>query len=486
MPLMHFIPALLRIVSHPKSPLDPAPSSSLPSLHTLLQPLLLTPRSSSEKYQSHICQILADDGGAGDAEETMMWYALRYEKMDDERSAKLSDDQAPDADEEKWRHTWLGGMERREVQIQILLHLLLLSQSGPSQPGEVEPVRAEIPVQLMLSPSKRKRKQRDPSLRPLPLEEGLEFFMDKLSMWQLMASLEEEDAKRHVYGKGKQRAVDDRDWIQVFCEDIVEPLFKDKQPDLCALLHTKVFQASAFSDDADSFTFSPSPPSSPRLKPAATASSQSSHGRNPPPQVKTSDRLRSRSLSVSLEQERSRSRSASVDAAGLRKRMFAREVSMSTVFKGKNKDSKTKASTARTRVGRAPQEKPAPVVKEKRKGRESAFGMTLVAATPTKPRVKSQSQREAALAQPAFLQQRDRARALRLKPLAEGPVEGDGSNDQWMLPSSPDVLLMGPDGDDDTSVLGKSAKGRRDGAGSRRMGSLLVTSTPTKKARIGI
>lgn len=41
-------------------------------------------------------------------------------------------------------------------------------------------------------------------------------------MWQLMATLDEQDAERKR-AKGKQKAADERDWMQVFCEDVVEP-----------------------------------------------------------------------------------------------------------------------------------------------------------------------------------------------------------------------------------------------------------------------
>lgn len=65
------------------------------------------------------------------------------------------------------------------------------------------------------------------------LEERVEFFMDKLCMLQLMSSLENVDRDT---GTGNGRAnesqsmtlsrqnKDDRDWSQLFCEDVVEPL----------------------------------------------------------------------------------------------------------------------------------------------------------------------------------------------------------------------------------------------------------------------
>lgn len=86
-----------------------------------------------------------------------------------------------------------------------------------------EEPRPELPAHL--SPSKKRRRPRKEATPPLPtlaLEEYLELFMDKLSMWQLMATLDEQDAERKR-AKGKQKAVDERDWMQMFCEHIVEP-----------------------------------------------------------------------------------------------------------------------------------------------------------------------------------------------------------------------------------------------------------------------
>ena len=71
-PLDNFINSLLRIRS-------PTPSSSktesLPHpLHTLLTPLLLPPHYASTKYRDELRQILVDGGGAGEQEESMMWF----------------------------------------------------------------------------------------------------------------------------------------------------------------------------------------------------------------------------------------------------------------------------------------------------------------------------------------------------------------------------------------------------------------------------
>ncbi len=94
---------------------------------------------------------------------------------------------------------------RYRVQIQILLYLLKLSLHGPSPP-------------VTESPSKKKKRRRSTWKNPVEeesWEDRLEAFMDKLSMWQLVNKLDDvaSDAS-----KGR------RDWMQIFCEDVVEPL----------------------------------------------------------------------------------------------------------------------------------------------------------------------------------------------------------------------------------------------------------------------
>lgn len=80
-------------------------------MHAFLDPLILTPRGSSDKYHLELAQILADGGGAGEIEECMMWYAWNYEKTGDEDKSKGVAAEHPD---EKWRTEWLERMERRE------------------------------------------------------------------------------------------------------------------------------------------------------------------------------------------------------------------------------------------------------------------------------------------------------------------------------------------------------------------------------------
>lgn len=112
MSLRYFVPSLLRINSSPSS--SPGSTSCTPGhpLHELLRPLLLTPRIAAQKYHSHISQTVDDDGGAGDIEEHMMWFAYKNEKVEEDDQINASDG---DFDAEyKWKQQWLERMERRE------------------------------------------------------------------------------------------------------------------------------------------------------------------------------------------------------------------------------------------------------------------------------------------------------------------------------------------------------------------------------------
>lgn len=88
------------------------------------------------------------------------------------------------------------------VKLQILLHLLKLSLPGPSPPSESPP------------PPPKKRKRQQPEA-VLTTTDCLELLVDKLSTWQLVG---DSNALQGNTAKGD----DERDWVQVFCEDLVE------------------------------------------------------------------------------------------------------------------------------------------------------------------------------------------------------------------------------------------------------------------------
>ncbi len=152
-----------------------------------------------------------------------MWYVLNYDKFD---HITESDDEGRASD--SWRKKWLTRMERREyvvafrctvptfildrVLVQILLYMLKLSL--PAQP------------QLETSPRKRKRKGRTDTDEPansLTPEDILESFMDKLSAWQHVQNLEPVASTK-----------DDLDWMQTFCQHVLEPQFVPSRP--CAVI----------------------------------------------------------------------------------------------------------------------------------------------------------------------------------------------------------------------------------------------------------
>ncbi|KAJ7147622.1 hypothetical protein C8R43DRAFT_856154, partial [Mycena crocata] len=291
MPLELLVPCLLRVQS------SAAPDLTQPHpLHALLERLLLTTRAVTNKYHVELPYILANNGGEGEEEENMMWFGVSHEKGENDEDEPWLND--------AWRSKWMERMERREVQVQILLYMLKLSLPGPSPPAEVS------------SPSKKRRKLGDP--RPPSLEDRLEAYMDKLSMWQLVTTLDE----------GLLRRKDDRDWMQVFCEDVVERRFGTTVPAQTTLLRSKIFPHSPFSDSSDSEDGRATSPDIPtkRAKGSTLAA--------PPPKKTLEEpvRSRSRSLSITLAQEREREQQRE-GSVGAKRKMLNREVSMKRAFK---------------------------------------------------------------------------------------------------------------------------------------------------------
>jgi hypothetical protein len=105
MPLQLLVPALLRAVS--KDP--PVPSAKPHPLHKLLEPLLTTTRRAAAKYHQELPQILAEGSGAGEIEETMMWFVHGYESM--QVGSETGDAERTDSSSYQW---WLERLERRE------------------------------------------------------------------------------------------------------------------------------------------------------------------------------------------------------------------------------------------------------------------------------------------------------------------------------------------------------------------------------------
>lgn len=417
MPLQLLIPSLLRASGD-----SPFGINEQHPLHALLDPLLLTPRSCTNKYHTEVPQILADEGGAGDIEEGTMWFALGYEKGDEQAEPIAGGFKDPTNDAaEPWKKKWLERMERREVQIQILLHFLVLSLPGPHPAPTTSPKKRKRATSVHGSPSKA-----GPEERSDILEARLESFMDKLSTWQLLSSLDQDqDAK----GKAKEANPDALDWMQTFCRDIVEPHFKSALPELTDLLRSKLFPDSPFSSSSRSTSpasRSPSPfswPTNPRKR---SKQDHRAGSKAPQEQRETS---RARSLSISLAEDR-------MSVVPGRKKL-SREVSMSRVFKPKPKPL-PRANEVKSKVK--------PKADKTKSSKGTGLGVTLVAATPVKNRSRYEN-----------VQQRS-------------PTLGSAAPQEAKPEEDDDELLLGGDLDDseDNWDVGES---------------VWVADTPTKKVK---
>ncbi|KAG5644438.1 hypothetical protein DXG03_008533 [Asterophora parasitica] len=417
MPLKLLVPSLLRVNSGYAEP---------HVLHTLLKPLLQTARSASRKYNTELPQILSNGGGAGEIEESMVWYALSYEKADDELWTRNTAVAGPWEDVQ-WRAKWLECMEQREYensssselltdqpfryQIQILLYFLIVSLPEPPPPLPT-PLRAAKPRKGKRNGPREATEPREEPVIERPPRECLEIFMDKLSMWQLMEGIGTVSKSFDASSRDKPL-----DWMQIFFQEIVQPQ-------------------------------SASPSSSRATSPERQAS---------PARSTTSSKVQTdlpRSLSVSLAQERSE-RERSVTAGALKKRVLNREVSMSRAFKPKarpSQDDENKAKAAETTRKLEEAAKKAPV---------KAQGVLLVEATPTKPKHSRSAS--------TFSFNGTRTQSFSLQSSLGAKDDGDDDEDEWLLPgsSSPDVLLLGRGrGVDEAQATG------------------LLADTPTKRSRL--
>ncbi|KAJ8087009.1 hypothetical protein PM082_005834 [Marasmius tenuissimus] len=454
-------------------------------LHELLDPLLHTPRTAANKYHQELPQILSDGGGAGEVEESMMWYALSYEKGDEEFEAMRNTN--PDMsvwEDEKWRINWLQRMEKREIQIQILLHLLLLSLPGPSPPPPPPPPE-------LSSVKRRKQLRKKPAPTP-STEDRLESFMDKLSTWQLMVDLSTSPSKN------KRRNEDDLDWMQSFCQNVIEPQFKSILPEQCSLARSKLFPQSPFTDEEDESETQVTPPvgaGSAETRPTKRARTISnlappksaSTSRFPSPALSTTSSHvdskqrqsskqpeprkleRSRSLSLSLaEEERERRRASSIGPS----RMLTREISMSRSFKNIAKAQQQAGSESQGTALKSGME-----VKPAKSTSSKDPGVTLVEATPAKPKeskVRALS-RAASQSQTLVPESPTKSSTGLMRMLSRtSTIEGEEGEeeDEWQLPgtSSPAPLFLpGEDGSDDELQLASQG------------GSVVATPTKTGK-----
>lgn len=121
------------------------------------------------------------------------------------------------------------------VQIQILLHFLKLALPGP-RPSDAADLSSSSSSAVRIRqrsylPGKWNRQQKPAKVPPLSTRDALEVYMDKMSTWQLMHGLERAHpdytlTTKNVSGKESSsastgKADDERDWIQIFAEDVV-------------------------------------------------------------------------------------------------------------------------------------------------------------------------------------------------------------------------------------------------------------------------
>ncbi|RXW11993.1 hypothetical protein EST38_g13862 [Candolleomyces aberdarensis] len=437
MPLHFLVPSLRRIKLSSSSEVHP--------LHGLLDDILLTVLTVTNKYRKELLQILLNGGGAGEMEEGMMWFALSHEQAD-EQEPWLN---------VQWRDQWLDRLERREVQIQILLYYLKLSL--PPAPTSSKP--------------KGKRKRSTSSERLT--EDYLEAFMDKLSMWQLLNSVQSTSMNSSSTAKKEN----ERDWMQIFCEEVVEPEFKSLLPELCILLRTKVFPHSPFSDtETEAATSRPSSPvpedtgtisqSQTRISSRAPSTAAGSRRTSPKPDARELARARSRSLSVSLAQEREQSQSQSNNggAAAGKRRAVTREISMSRVFKPKPKPATGGATSLSQQSQAVEPQSQSQSQSQQFRGRD--LGLTLVEDTPVKPREPSRSRTMSfnqtgsqTQSQRSIFPPSSKSRGNNLFGRQDSTMSAATDNDDaWQISSSPDIRMIaspvkdGNDTDEDDDV----------------------------------
>ncbi|KIY73933.1 hypothetical protein CYLTODRAFT_416588 [Cylindrobasidium torrendii FP15055 ss-10] len=390
MPIAELIPTL-KLVNAPSASNGPHP------LLALIEPLLLSGRAASDKYREELPQAVEKEGEITGTEESVMWYALSYGKKTGSHSKGGTHERTEEllADSE-WMKQWFESMERREIAIQLLLHMFV--HSLPGLPDVTSPRK------------KRKKQQEEPSLHKEFVEERILTYIDKLSTWQLVTSLDTHDKDHDI-----------QDWPQRFFTDVIEPQFKSSFADLCDEIRTRLFpqQHSLLSDDDkdENASRSSSPQPHPKKRPrrGSPTLSVASSSRTVTQDRTGLDRSRSlsRSLTLSLAEEE---RTKNMGNAAKKRAPLNREISMSRTFR------KSQPAEPIPPKPKAPSKvKPKPKDDERR---------VLVEATP----VKSQRTRE-------ILQKQNTL------PFSFGrsqTQDGQQEEEEWHLAgsTSPDVLLL--------------------------------------------
>ncbi|GJJ11489.1 hypothetical protein Clacol_005722 [Clathrus columnatus] len=231
--LPHFIKDLRRIIIPPNT--DP---------QEVFKPLLLPADAIREKYHVQLSQVLQDEGGAGEIEETMMWFAYGNERYHREA------EEGGEAQVGTARKKWLTNMEYRECKNAEQRNPLAVS-TVPSTPQKnptsytaptpqtkprslLSPRKSIFPPTESMSFKRERAKPEKTKKSHIDIEERLELLMDRLSIAQLMANLQISVHPPSQPSTSTPPQV--RDWMQVFCEDVVKPFpfSEDSDSDVAA------------------------------------------------------------------------------------------------------------------------------------------------------------------------------------------------------------------------------------------------------------
>ncbi|KAG8839801.1 hypothetical protein FRC18_003813 [Serendipita sp. 400] len=337
---------MLKPCGCPRRSAQQLPSSQSESqsdgIRDILRPLLLPLREIEKKYQERLPNLLRDPQAAMEREviepeENAIWYAWHHGRP------PVRHFPDPDnVDEEKWKKQWMVDIERREMLVQILLHFIFISAAPTSLSQESHLPRSrkrkrDTPRVSMKKKRKSNKEERSmsPSFSP---SENLDTLTDRLALWQAI----EDDSEKLLNRPGDNG----RDWMRVFWEDQVTPLFQDLSPDLVKQFGDKLIP-SVIQDSSSEVEEIVKPDPKPKKSRAKTTKkstlteadlmdSKTLNARR----RGTKNDPRSRSVSVEPNDRRSRSRSVSLAAEEIKaiggkrggiagnSKLFASEVDM--------------------------------------------------------------------------------------------------------------------------------------------------------------
>ncbi|KAG8680396.1 hypothetical protein FRC08_016346, partial [Ceratobasidium sp. 394] len=202
-PLSNLVPSLQRVTP----PNGWSPTLSPHPLHPIIDEHLLDLVDIHNKYRKTIPALLVKEGDAQNAEEACIWYAWTHAQPDDAEHGNTGTEQ-----EDKWTKTWLHEAEKRECLVQILLRMLKLTLPPP------------------LPKKQKKRKHREAEEDPAVYTgviAGLEMLADRIGIMRQTATSALQKEKEKLGGK---ESVKTRDWAEVFCDDVLKPLFEEALP----------------------------------------------------------------------------------------------------------------------------------------------------------------------------------------------------------------------------------------------------------------